>query len=70
MMARALLLVALLVPAMLQAQSWPAKPVHVIVTFPPGGSSDIVARLLAAPLQTELGQSIIVDNRPGRATTR
>ena len=69
MMARALLLVALLVPAMLQAQGWPAKPVHVIVTFPPGGSSDIVARLLAAPLQTELGQSIIVDNRPGAGGT-
>jgi len=69
MISRALLLAALFVPAMLQAQSWPAKPVHVIVTFPPGGSSDIVARLLAAPLQTELGQPVIVDNRPGAGGT-
>jgi len=51
------------------AQSWPTKPVHVVVTFPPGGSSDIVARLIAVPLQAELGQSIIVDNRPGAGGT-
>src|SRR6185295_13076691 len=51
------------------AQSWPAKPVRVIVTFSPGGSSDIVARLIAIPLQAELGQSIIVDNKPGAGGT-
>ena len=51
------------------AQTWPVKPVHVIVTFPPGGSSDIVARLIAVPLQAELGQTIIVDNRPGAGGT-
>jgi tripartite-type tricarboxylate transporter receptor subunit TctC len=51
------------------AQAWPMKPVHVIVTFPPGGSSDIVARLIAVPLQAELGQPIIVDNRPGAGGT-
>ena len=50
-------------------QSWPTKAVHVIVTFPPGGSSDIVARLLAVPLQAELGQSVIVDNKPGAGGT-
>ena len=69
MLLRALLVAALFVPAMPQAQTWPAKPVHVIVTFPPGGSSDIVARLLAAPLQTQLGQPIVVDNRPGAGGT-
>jgi tripartite-type tricarboxylate transporter receptor subunit TctC len=41
----------------------------VIVTFSPGGSSDIVARLMAVPLQAELGQSVIVDNKPGAGGT-
>jgi tripartite-type tricarboxylate transporter receptor subunit TctC len=51
------------------AQPWPTKPVRVIVTFSPGGSSDIVARLIAAPLQAELGQSVIIDNKPGAGGT-
>jgi len=64
-MAFALLLVA----GSSAAQSWPTKPVRVIVTFPPGGSSDIVARLLGVPLQAELGQPIIIDNKPGAGGT-
>jgi tripartite-type tricarboxylate transporter receptor subunit TctC len=60
---------ALLVCANALAQSWPTRPVRVIVTFSPGGSSDIVARLIAIPLQTELGQSVIVDNKPGAGGT-
>ena len=51
------------------AQTWPTKPVSVVVTFSPGGSSDIVARLIGGPLQAKLGQPIIVDNRPGAGGT-
>jgi tripartite-type tricarboxylate transporter receptor subunit TctC len=59
----------LLVATQVTAQNWPTKPVRVIVTFSPGGSSDIVARLLGAPLQAELGQSVIIDNKPGAGGT-
>lgn len=66
---RAFLIFVLLCATHALAQPWPSKPVRVIVTFPPGGSSDIVARLVAIPLQNELGQSVIVDNKPGAGGT-
>jgi tripartite-type tricarboxylate transporter receptor subunit TctC len=47
------------------AQTWPTKPVRLIVPFPPGGSNDIVGRLVAAELSDRLGRQVIVDNRGG-----
>jgi tripartite-type tricarboxylate transporter receptor subunit TctC len=52
-----------------QAQAWPTQPIKLVVTFPPGGSSDIVARLIGPPLAERLGQAVVVDNRPGGAAT-
>ena len=44
---------------------WPIKPIRVVVTFPPGGSSDAVVRMLVPQLTEKLGQQVVVDNRPG-----
>jgi tripartite-type tricarboxylate transporter receptor subunit TctC len=48
-----------------RSAEWPARPVRLIVPAPPGGSTDITARLLQEPLQRMLGQPIVVENRPG-----
>jgi tripartite-type tricarboxylate transporter receptor subunit TctC len=47
------------------AETWPTKPIRVIVCYAPGGVTDVVARLVAQPLSETFGQSIVVENKPG-----
>src|SRR5712671_3585402 len=47
------------------AQSYPSKPIRMIMPFPPGGPTDIVGRLVAAKFSEQIGQSVIADSRPG-----
>ena len=54
-----------LIPGLAMAQAWPARPIHMIVPFPPGGSTDVAARAIADKLAAALGQSVIVENRGG-----
>ena len=51
------------------AQAWPAKPVTLLVPFPPGGSSDAIARMLGNKLQEKIGGNFVVDNRGGAGGT-
>ena len=51
--------------AVAQSAAWPERPIHLIVPFPAGSSSDIVARIVAQKLGERLGQQLVVENRPG-----
>jgi tripartite-type tricarboxylate transporter receptor subunit TctC len=55
--------------ALAQAQAYPGKPIHVIVPFPPGGSTDFLARIVGQKLTAAWGQPVIIDNRPGAGGT-
>jgi tripartite-type tricarboxylate transporter receptor subunit TctC len=59
---------AVLLPALAAAQAFPTRPVRIVVPFPAGGSFDVAARVLAQRMQPSLGQSVLVENRPGGGT--
>jgi len=66
---RQILLGASLLPTLSLAQSYPTKPVRMIVPFPAGGATDLFARVLSLKLGEKLGQSVVVENRPGAGGT-
>ena len=51
--------------SVLAQSSWPTRPVRMLIGYPPGGSTDVTARLLAEPLAKRLGQPVVLDNRAG-----
>ena len=64
-----LLLLLALLPALAEAQAWPTRPVRLVLGFAPGGAADLVSRVIGEPLSRNLGQSIVVDNRPGAGSS-
>lgn len=64
---RAALAVTLATPAL--AQDWPTRPVRCIVPYPPGGPTDLVGRVVAMRAQQELGQPLVIENKPGASGT-
>ena len=64
---RSLIALTALVATSALAQQWPSRPVKLIVAYPPGGSSDLMARIVAAKFAERWGQQVLVENKPGAA---
>src|SRR5438309_11111574 len=62
-------LVILLAACAASAQTYPTKPIRLVVGFAPGGAADIISRAMSEPLTRALGQGIIVDNKPGAGSS-
>ena len=61
----ALLMLASVSTAFAQGSAWPSRPITMVVTYPPGGGADVMARLIAPKMGEALGQNVIIENRPG-----
>ena len=61
----AMLSIALLAPCLVVAQTYPSKPVRLVVPYPPGGGTDIIGRVVAQKLSDAYNQQVVVDNRGG-----
>ena len=68
LIASCLIALPLVAPLAAQAQSWPSKPVRWLVPYPAGGGSDFLARTIGQQLSTQVGQPVLVDNKPGANT--